>query len=257
MPEPSPNTDLSETARRELAPRGAMRLGLAVGNTISAVWTMRDAEAEAGTRGPTVDLGTAFARWLGLSCEYVHLASSAEIIATADEDRWDAAFTPVDAERKTKVDFTPDYYLGDSTYMVHRDSPFQSVKDVDREGVRVVGIEGTATIRSSARTLTNIEPKGVTKLDEALDLFRNGEADAVALGRESLLSLAETLPDGRILPDHFHATGTALAVPKGHGEALKLASQFIEEAKASGLIEEIVTRHGMPGSSVAPPGSRS
>ncbi len=248
--------ELSDLQRRQFAPHGAMRIGLAFGTTISGVWTMPDPETGEPT-GLTVDLGAALADWLGLPFEYVRLASSGEIVETADEDRWDVAFTPVDAERKTKVDFTTDYYLGDSTYMVRADAPFDCVADVDAEGVRVVGVESTATLRSARRTLSRATVRGVRGLSEALDMFTHGEADAVALGRESLVKLAHTMPGVRILPDHFHATGTALCMPRGHTEALGLAERFIEDAKRSGLIERIVSAHGLPVSSVAPAGSRS
>lgn len=256
MTEGSRDWQLTEEQRRQLAPHGRMRVGIAVGQTISAVWTMPD-EATGEPRGVTVDLGAELAAAFGLALEYVHLASSGEIIETADADRWDVSFTPVDAARKERVDFSTDYYLGDSTYMVREDSPFRSVDDVDAEGVRVVGVENTATIRSARRTLGRTTAKGVTSLDEAIAMFRNGEADALALGRESLLTLARSVPGARILDDHFHATGTALALPKGRDEALRIATDFIEEAKRSGLLQEIITRHGLPAASVAPEGSRS
>ncbi|ESR26874.1 transporter substrate-binding domain-containing protein [Lutibaculum baratangense] len=249
-------TGLGDLERQQFAPHGKMRIGIAFGKSISGVWTMPDPETGEPV-GITVDLGAELARWLGLPFEYVKLASSGEIIETANQDRWDVAFTPVDADRKKVVDFTTDYYLGDSTYLVHADSPFRSVKDVDLEGVRVLGVENTATIRSARRTLMNTTAEGLNSLEDAIERFRRRDADALALGRESLMGIARSLPDTRILDDHFHATGTALAMAKGKAEALELATQFIEEAKRDGLIEKIVLSHGLSASSVAPSGSRS
>jgi polar amino acid transport system substrate-binding protein len=177
----APHGSLSASQRQQLAPTGTLRIGVAVGKAVSAVWTTRE-EATGKLRGVTIDLGAEMARWLDLPFEYVSHESSGHIIEMADKDRWDVAFTPVDAERKKIVDFGTNYYLGDSTYMVHADSPIETVEDVDGENVRVVGVENTATIRSARRTLTKTSALGVTSLEEAIGLFRSREADAIALG---------------------------------------------------------------------------
>ena len=193
----------------------------------------------------------------GLPLELVEFASSGEIVKAADSGRWTLSFAPVDAERKKQIDFGTDYALGVSTYLVRADSGLRTVDDVDVEGVRVLGVEGTATLRSARRTLTKTEARGVTGLDEALASFRAGEADAVALGRESLLSLLPQLPGARIADGHFHAAGTAVAVPRGRPEALAAATEVLERLKADGTVRAIFDRHGMTETEVAPAGSRS
>jgi polar amino acid transport system substrate-binding protein len=241
---------------RELAPTGKLRVGIAVGPAGSALWATRD-PATGEPRGVTVELGRALAQKLGVPAELVVHASSGEIIEAADKGAWDVAFTPVDAERKTKVDFGPNYALGESTYMVRPGSPIQSIAEVDRAGVRVVGVENTATIRTARRTLKNTQAIGATSLDEAVEMMRKGEADAIALGRESLNSLAPKLPGARILDGHFHATGTAIAVPKNKPAALNYVTEFIESAKKDGTVRRAFDSHGMKDSPVAPAGSRS
>ena len=81
--------------------------------------------------------------------------------------------------------------------------------------MRVFGVENTATLRSCRKSLTRVEPVVVAALDEAVSAMAAGKADALALGRESLVALLPRLPGSRILPGHFHAAGTAIAVPLG------------------------------------------
>ena len=247
---------LSEAARAELAPDGTLKVAIAVGPAGSAVWATRDA-ATGKPRGVTVDLASAMSKAFGLPLELVEFASSGEIVKAADAGRWTLSFAPVDAERKSQVDFGTDYARGVSTYLVRAGSGLRTVDDVDAEGVRVLGVEGTATLRSARRTLTRTEARGVTGLDEALASFRAGEADAVALGRESLLSLLPQLPGARIADGHFHAAGTAVAVPRGRPEALAAATAVLERLKADGTVRAIFDRHGMTETEVAPAGSRS
>ncbi|WP_246498607.1 transporter substrate-binding domain-containing protein [Microvirga soli] len=191
---------------------GSLRIAVAVGSAISAVWTRRDAEA-GEPRGPTVDLARHIAEGLGVPLTLVECASSGEIIETASSGTWDVSFAPVDAERKKLVDFGPNYFLGESTYMVPAGSPITSIEEVDRKGVRAYGIENIATIRSARKSLKNTSAIGLQGLDEALERFRNGEVDALALGKESLRSLLPRFPGrtdaGQSFPCRWHSGGSA------------------------------------------------
>jgi polar amino acid transport system substrate-binding protein len=242
--------------RTALAPTGRLRVGIAVGSAISATWTKRDA-ATGHPVGPTVDLGTIFAERAGLSLALVEYGSSGEIIKAASAGDWDVSFTPVDAERKAIVDFGPAFALGESTYMVPKGSTVSSLDEVDRAGARIFGVENTATIRAACKSLKRTSATGLTSLDEVLTKFRNGEADAIALGKESLLSMLPDFPGARILDGHFLALATALAVPKGHAVALEVFSELMEELKADGTVRKIFDRHGMMSATVAPAGFHS
>ncbi len=99
-------------------------------------------------------------------------------------------------------------------------SPVTSTEELDRRSVRVFGIENTATIRRAYKSLKNTMAIGLHGLDPALERFRNGEVNALALGTESLQSLLPQFPGARTLNGHFHAAETAVAVPKGRTEEL-------------------------------------
>jgi polar amino acid transport system substrate-binding protein len=241
--------------KSKLAPTGRLRVAVAVGDAISAVWTKRD-PATGQPRGPTIDLAQIFSDRTGLPSALVEYGSSGEIIEAASSSNWDVSFTPVDEERKAIVDFGPNLALGESTYMVPKGSAIFSLSDVDRPGVRVFGVENTATIRSSRRSLKNTTAVGLASLTEVLEKFRGGHADAIALGKESLLSILPEFPGARILDGNFLASGTAVAVPRGNAVALKVFSELLEELKANGTIRRVFDKHGMTSSTVAPPDSR-
>jgi polar amino acid transport system substrate-binding protein len=245
----------SET-RKTLAPTGRLRVAIAVGSAISATWSKRDTRTGQPT-GPTVDLANIFAERTNLPLALVEYGSSGEIIKAASAGEWDVSFTPVDAERKTIVDFGPSFALGESTYMVPEGSSISSLGEVDRPGIRIFGVENTATIRASRQSLKHTTAVGLTSMEEVLTKFRDGEADAIALGKESLLSILPDFPGARILDRHFLALGTAVAVPKGNPVALEIFSGLLEELKADGTVRKIFDRHAMTSSTVAPAGYRS
>ena len=57
-----------------------------------------------------------------------------------------------------------------------------------------------------------------------------------------------------LLEDSYGANFPALVVPKGHDARLAYFSEFVEAAKASGLVQRAIDRAGQPGYRVAPPG---
>jgi polar amino acid transport system substrate-binding protein len=246
---------IDEQTRKKLAPTGRLRVGIAVGDAASAVWARRDAQTGIPA-GPTVDLAGIFAQQAGVAPALVEYGSSGEIIEAAASGNWDISFTPVDAQRMTAVDFGPNFALGESTYMVPSGSTIGDVAEVDRPGTRIFGVENTATIRAARHSLKNTTAIGLVSLKDVLDKFRAGEADAIALGRESLLSLLPDFPGARVLAGKFLSSGTALAVPKGNSVALTVFTAILEDLKADGTIRAIFDKHGLTNSMVAPIGSR-
>ena len=164
----------------------------------------------------------------------------------------DAAFMPVDDERRKRVDFGPAYCMVESTYLVTAASGIQTLADVDRAGVRVVGIANTTTIRASGRTLKNTQPVAAASIDDAIAMVRDGKADAFALGRDSLPDFLPLFPGSRIVDGGFQQTGIAIAVPKGRPQALAAVTEFMNHAKASGSGRRALDRAGMQGLAVAP-----
>jgi polar amino acid transport system substrate-binding protein len=141
-----------------------------------------------------------------------------------------------------------------STYLVAPGSPISTHAEVDRPGVRVAGIENTATTRASQRSLKSVTIANVKTADELFELLRTGKADAVVQSREALNGLAGKLPGARVLDGSFLNSFVAIAVPKNRPAALAYVSAFIEEAKASGLVRRTFDNVGLKGSVVAPAG---
>jgi len=87
--------------------------------------------------------------------------------------------------------------------------------------------------------------------------LRDGKLDAIAFSRESLTGLQTKVPGSRILDGGFMNSTTSVAVPKGKPAALAYVSEFIEEAKASGLVRKAFDEMGLKSSQVAPAGMKS
>jgi polar amino acid transport system substrate-binding protein len=238
---------------KELAPTGKLRLAIAVSPSPSAQFAIQDGNTY---RGVAITLGRALAAKLGVPLEIIPHQASGEIQNSAASNRWDVAFLPVDDERKKFVDFGNAYHLLQSTFLVGSDSKIQSVKDADAKGIGLGGVANTATFRAAKKatpSATHIDFSGV---DAAVAAMREGKIEAIALSRESLSGLLGKIAGARILDDAFLNSSTAVCVPKGKPAALAYVSEFIEEAKASGLVRKALDEMGLKASQVAPAGMK-
>lgn len=242
--------ELSGDERLELAPDGKLYVAVAVGPAASAVWCTRDPETNRPV-GVTVSLAKAISDRTGLPIELVEFASSGDIVAKVGEGGWTLSFVPIDEDRKRLLGVGPDYYRGVSTFLTRSDE-FATADDVDRAGVRVAGISGTATLRSAERWVKKASTTGIASLQEAVDLFKAGEVDALAIGKESILSLIDDLPGCHAVAGHFHEAGTAIVVPKNNAAGLVAVSRFMAALKADGTVRSVFDANGMSHAEVAP-----
>jgi len=242
-------TDMN--AAKELAPTGKLRLGVAYAPVATALFVVKDTAGF--PYGATVDLGTALAQALGVPVDVFAAPNTGELTDALESGRIDAAFMPMDDERKKRIAFGPVYFAVESTYLVPAGSAIKSVADADRPDVTIVGVANTTTIRSAGRTARTAKVVAATSIDDAMAMMRSGAAHAFAMGRDALPPLQGQLPGSRILDDAFQATGVAVAVPKGRPAALAFATAFLERAKADGTVRRIFDAAGLKTAEVAPP----
>ena len=242
---------MDKTELQEIVPAGTLRVGVVSAPAQSPFFVTVDSTGR--PRGVTVDLGAALGQNLGVPVEFIVVPNSGEVTSALAAGTIDVAFMPVDDERRKHVDFGPDYFLISNTYLVRPGSDIGGIGDVDREGVRVVGIAGTTTIRTAGRLLKKATITAATSVGDAMELLRTGQADAFALTHDSLPPLAAQLPGSRILKGSFHQTGIAIAVQKGRPRALACVTDFMEEAKNSGLVRQAFDNAGFNDAAVAPP----
>jgi polar amino acid transport system substrate-binding protein len=237
-------------AKKELAPTGTLRVGVAVAPRPSELFVTKDAAGK--PQGVTVDLGADLATQLGVPVDFFVAPNTGELTAALEKAAIDVSFMPVDAKREARVAFGPFYVLIESTYLATAASGAKTVTDVDRAGMRVIGIANTTTIRSAAASLKNTTITTMRSIDEALSALRDGKADAFALGRDSLQIYVKQIPGSRIVDGNFQRTGVAIAVPLNRYAALAYVTKFMEDAKKAGLVRDALDHAGLNDVAVAP-----
>jgi polar amino acid transport system substrate-binding protein len=238
---------------QQLAPTGSLRIAIAVSPSPSAQFAIKEGDT---FRGVAVTLGRALAETLGVAAQILPHQASGEIQNSAVDNKWDVAFLPVDEERKKFVDFGNAHHLLQSTFLVGPASSMRSVKDANAKGIAIGGVANTATFRAATKATPSATHVEFAKVDAAVAAMQEGRIQAIALSRESLSGLLGKIAGARILDDAFLNSSTAVCVPKGRPAALAYVSEFIEEAKVSGLVRRALDEMGLTSSQVAPAGMK-
>jgi polar amino acid transport system substrate-binding protein len=231
----------NESTMKELNPTGKLRVALVFAPSMSIFFVVKENDKP---RGVTADLAAALGKKLNVPVETALFPNSGLATDALEAGNVDVAFMPVDEERKKRIAFGPNYVLGESTYMVTAASGARSVADVDKAGMRVIGIANTTTIRAAERTLKNTTISAVTSVDDAIAAMKGGKADAFALGRDSLPPYLKQVPGARMTDGHFQQMGIAIATQRGKPAALAAITEFMNEAKKDGTVRKALDRGG-------------
>ncbi len=232
----------------QLAPRGLLRAGINLSNFLLV--TGRDAHGS--PEGVSPDMARALAERLGVPLRLVPYASPGLLADAVGTDSWDIGLIGAEPQRAEKIAFTAAYAEIEATYLVPAGSPIATIADVDRPGVRIASTARSAYDLWLDRNITRATLLRANSIDATFALFRDQELEALAGLRPRLLKDVEALPGARILDGQFSAVQQAIGTARANAAAAAFLRDFVEEAKASGLVARLIAKHGVRGLSVAP-----
>ncbi|MCW2605066.1 MAG: amino acid transporter substrate-binding protein [Pseudonocardiales bacterium] len=236
-----------QAARDQLAPTGVLRAGINLGNPLLV--TGRGPHGE--PTGVAPDLAAAAAAALGLQVQYIPFPTPSAVAEAAGQDRWDIALIGAEPQRAERVDFTAAYAEIEATYLVPDGSPIRSIAEVDAPGVRVAVTGGAAYCLWLERNLRHATLVTADSLPGAVDVFTRDGLEALAGLRTALVADVGRFPGARVLEGRFATVQQAIGTAKGNRAGSAFLDRFVEDAKASGLVSELITRHGATGLVVA------
>jgi polar amino acid transport system substrate-binding protein len=231
----------------DLVRSGKLRLGVG----LSAVGATKD-PATGELRGVAVDLGRSLAERLGVAFVPVEYPSPPKVLDGIETGAWDVGVFAIDRSRLDRVAFTPPYLEVDTTYLVPAGSSIRKVTDADQAGVRIAVLRNSVELIFLRGLIQRAQLRVEATTPDGFDLLRAGTVDALASSRPTLLQLSTRLAGSRVLEDRFGAVEVGMAVPKGQTGLHSYVSEFIENAKASGVVQRAIERAGMRGAQVAP-----
>jgi polar amino acid transport system substrate-binding protein len=237
--------------RQALAPSGKLRVGLIEGAPANVVRDRTSGEM----KGVGYDLGRELARRLGVPFEAVLYPSVGALVEAGRTAQWDVTFNGVTEERAQYLDSTAPHLEIEFGYLVPAGSRISAFDEVDRAGVRVALPAKGAADALLSRSLKNATLVRGAGLRGTLELLKSGKADVFAANKPNLFEMMAELPGSRILEGRPGSETQAMLIPRGRDVALPYARQFIEAAKAGGLVQAAIERAGLRGAVVPRPGN--
>lgn len=237
-------TQLPDAVRAELAPNGRLRAALNYANTLLI--------STRGTNptGVAPDLARELAKRAGAAVEFIGYANAGLAADAAAAGAWDVAFIGAEPQRAGDITFTRAYVEIEATYLVQPMSALQTVADVDREGVHIVSAARAAYTLYLQRTLRRAALIEADGLPAAFEVFVEKKFEVMAGLRPNLEANALKAPGTRLLDGAFTAVQQAMGVPKPRLAAAAYLAAFADEITASGLLGELIARHGIKGLSI-------
>jgi polar amino acid transport system substrate-binding protein len=238
---------MSPAAVSQLAPHGVLRAAINLGNFLLVTGRSPSGDPE----GVAPDMARAVAERLGVPVVYVPFAKPGDLADAAGTDTWDIGLIGAEPARAEKIAFTPAYVEIEATYMVPPDSKLQTIADVDTPGVRIAVTARSAYDLWLDRNIKHAELVRSGSLDAAYEQFVAEKLDALAGLKPRLLSDVQKLPGARILDGQFTAVQQAIGTARANAEGAGFLSEFVAEAKSSGLVASLIAKHRVVGLSVA------
>jgi polar amino acid transport system substrate-binding protein len=204
-------------------------------------------------RGWTIDLIAALGERLGIRGIPVEHPTPPDAVASVVAGRCDTAILGIEKVRGAVVDYSPGLLEADYTLLVPAGSAIGSVADADRPDVRIAVVRNHASTMTLERMLKHAELVYADMPNPTFEILRSGNASVMASLHEILLRYSAQLPGSRVMEQRYGFNTLAMAVAKGQTGRLAYLSEFVEAAKAAGVVQRAIDRSGWRGLHVAPP----
>ena len=219
---------------QDLAPTGALRASINLGNPVLAAGTREQPS------GVTVALARDIAARLGVEVELVCFGAAKDSVAAISDGRADVGFLAVDPGRP--LSFTAPYVLIEGVCVVSDDSTIEAADDVDAPGILVGVKEGSAYDLHLSRTLQHAH---IERGPEGIDVYVERHLDAGAGIRQPMTAWVAAHPGHRVVEPAFMQIRQAVAVPQERAESsVTWLSTLVEELLASGFVTEALRDAG-------------
>ena len=239
----------------DLAPTGTLRATFLNGNPVHGI-----VDPQTGAiSGPVADMVKELARRAGVPYAITPSNGAKELIERLNNHTFDIGLLAFEADRSRQVDFSGPYLLMGSTFLVPASSAIKTAADADRHGVKIGAVDGnspTIFLQQHLKSATVIPWKTAPPYQQMLKMFASGEVDAYAGNRARLVEAADTYPGLRVVEDNFTVLEQNLVVAKGDAVKLKIINDFLDEARSSGFLKDMLVRAKLAGVEAPTPRNR-
>jgi polar amino acid transport system substrate-binding protein len=237
-----------ENVRNELTQKNELRIGINASNFL----LVSHIDESGIPLGIAPDLGRIFAQQIKAKPKFVVYDSPGKLTDAGTEGNWDIAFVGNEPQRAKNIAFSAPYLEIPVTFLVREHSTIRVMTDIDHVGNQISVMGRSAYDLFLTATIKNATIIRSRSIGESLQRFIDEGIEILAGLKPRLISDCEKVPKTRILSGQITSVKQSVGtLPINRMSAIYL-HQFIEKAKADGLIHKLIEKYHVHGVSVAP-----
>lgn len=230
---------MTETVR-DFCPAGRLRAALNFGNRV-----LIGRDGAGRPQGITADLAQELAARLGVDLGFVEMERAVDVADSATNGLWDLCFLAVDPKRAETITFSAPYVQIDGSYLAGAACPVATAEELVVSGLPVGSVVGSAYSLTLARQPGAEHVVYYEDIYAMLAALDGGEVAAVAGIAAVMEQEARKRTGSRVLSPPFMSIRQAMGLPRGRPNAEVFLSHFLHSCSTSGLIGDILERHGV------------
>ena len=234
--------------REELIEKNSLRVGINASNFL----LVSSIDSDGLPFGIAPDLGRLFAHQLEVTPEFVIFENPGKLADAGTEGAWDIAFVGNEPQRAKDIAFSAPYLEIPVTFLVRGDSSIKDLSEVDQLGNRISVMNRSAYdlyLTAKIKYATIVRAKSI---DESFEQFAHRQLEVLGGLKPRLESDCKKIPGSRILDGHITSVKQSVGTLPIHKKSAKYLHEFIERAKATGVVSNLIKKYNVNGVSVAP-----
>lgn len=158
----------------------------------------------------------------------------------------------ISKDREKQVDFSNSYFAAGQAILVKRTSSIKSVKDLNKDGMVVLGVKGSTSVINMKKYAPKAEVLELDDYAQALTALKSGQGDALTTDNGILYGMVKENSDFAVVGGTFTHEPYGIAIDKGQGEFKNEVNKALAEMRADGSYEKLLNKWfgDIPGFSV-------
>lgn len=238
-----------QKVREELTEKNIIRIGINASNFL----LVSSLNSNGLPFGIAPDLGRFFAQALDVYPKFIVFDNPGELADGGLKGAWDIAFVGNEPQRAKDIAFSAPYLEIPVTFLVREGSKIQVLSDVDQVGNRISVMNRSAYDLYLSATIKNATIVRAQSINESFEQFIRDDLEVLGGLKPRLVSDCKKIPGSRILDGRITTVKQSAGTLPIHKESAQYLHDFIEQAKATGLVSDLIKKYSVHGVLVAPP----
>ena len=234
---------MSEIILKQLAPRGYLRAAINLSNFL----LVTGKEANGDPQGVSPDMARALAHELGVDIELISFSRPGELADAIFEDKWDIGNIANESERAKSITFSLPYTSIESTFLLRKHLNFNTIKDIDQEGIRIAVAERSAYDLWLTENIKNADLIRAKSIDDSFSIFQENKYEVLAGLRPKLTDDVKKTKDCLILDESFTYINQCIGSKPNNLEAASFINKFIKKNIKNGFIKSLLIKYNVLG----------